>query len=659
MSVAVMSRIRLVGLNTERSKILNALTSQKQFEARSTSPLCDLATAVDEARMNELLSKQAKISFALDFLNSNHAESSKLISKHLAVFDEAKINYPDVKTLTPLKKGSRVLISESDFNDVGAKEFELISVCDELDKLSKKLVDLKSEQSRISNDIRAYQPFAAYDGKLSELGAHKYVTVIAAHNPSVNAKIDFGDMNVAYTFEGSHGTFITVICLNEDAAAVNVRLTERGFSICTLRDDCTAAEKIQSLRKEFDDITRQTLIARLNAMKFDDKYNELGVLYDVYGLSLERAEAENRFLRTEGAFVLDGWVPECNKDAVRHEVESVANVYIEFLRPEEGDSPPTLAQNPKVVQPFEDVTNMYSAPKYREFDPNIVMSVFFFIFFGIMIGDAGYGMILTAVGLFLGLRGKLEKGTKSLLLLVGICGISATVWGVVFGGYFAIDFGDNQVALWFNPLENPINLLIVSIVCGCVQLVVAYIIKGMKLVSAGKPFSAIFDAGFVILLFVALACLGLNLLTQIDALFTAAIAIAITGVVGIFFTAGREKKGIFGKLLGGFSGLYGLVNLFSDVLSYCRIFGLSLASCAIGFAFNTLGAMFFDLGVIGYIIGIIILIPLHIFNIGIGVLGAYVHNARLQFLEFYGKFYEGEGRLFTPLGERTKYIRFN
>lgn len=659
MSVAVMSRIRLVGLNTERSKILNALTSHKQFEARSTSPLCELSTVSDEARINELLSKQAKISFALDFLNGNRSELSKLISKNASVLSESKIDCPDIKTLTPLKKGSRVLISESDFSDVGAKEFELLSVCDELDKISKKLVDFKSEQSRISNEIRAYLPFVEYDGKLSELGTHKYTTVIVAHNQSVGAKVDFGDMNVAYSLSGKSGTFITVICLNDDAAAVSARLVERGFSACTLRDDCTAQEKIDSLKSEYNDLIKQSFVCRMNVMKFDDKYDELGVLYDVFGLSLERAEAENRFLRTEGAFVLDGWVPECNKDVIRHEVESVANVYIEFLRPEEGDAPPTLAQNPKVIQPFEDVTNMYSAPKYRELDPNIIMSVFFFMFFGIMIGDAGYGMILTAVGLFLGLRGKLEKGTKSLLLLVGICGISAIVWGVIFGGYFAIDFGNTKVALWFNPLENPINLLLLSIVCGCVQLVVAYVIKGIKLITAGKPFSAIFDSGFIILLFVALACLGVNLLTGIEVLLTVAIVIAIIAVAGIFFTAGREKKGIFGKLLGGVSGLYGLVNLFSDVLSYCRIFGLSLASCAIGFAFNTLGAMFFDLGVAGYIVGIIILIPLHIFNIGIGVLGAYVHNARLQFLEFYGKFYEGEGRLFEPLGERTKYIRFN
>ena len=110
--------------------------------------------------------------------------------------------------------------------------------------------------------------------------------------------------------------------------------------------------------------------------------------------------------------------------------------------------------------------------------------------------------------------------------------------------------------------------------------------------------------------------------------------------------------------MGGFSGLYGLVNLLSDVLSYARLFGLGLASGAIGMAFNTLGSMFFSIPIAGYAIGIIILVPLHAFNLGIGVLGAYVHNARLQFLEFYGKFYEGGGRLFAPLGERTKYIRY-
>ena len=140
---------------------------------------------------------------------------------------------------------------------------------------------------------------------------------------------------------------------------------------------------------------------------------------------------------------------------------------------------------------------------------------------------------------------------------------------------------------------------------------------------------------------------------------TVGLGLMIASLAGILLTAGRHNKGVLSKIMGGFSGLYGLVNLLSDVLSYARLFGLGLASGAIGMAFNTLGSMFFSIPIAGYAIGIIILVPLHAFNLGIGVLGAYVHNARLQFLEFYGKFYEGGGRPFSPMGEKTKYVRFS
>ncbi len=281
-----------------------------------------------------------------------------------------------------------------------------------------------------------------------------------------------------------------------------------------------------------------------------------------------------------------------------------------------------------------------------------------------MVGDAAYGLILAVAGLVIGMSKKFDTGFKRLALLVGMGGISAIVWGIIFGGYFSIDFGDKKVALWFNPLDEnggPMQMLVLSIVLGCLQMVVGYAIKFVALCKQGKPFSAIFDAGSIIILFGALGCLAVNMFllkTPVFALTIVAIVLAALGAGLILFFGGREAKNPFGKVIGGFKGLYGLINLLSDVLSYCRLFGLCLASCAIGLAFNTLGGILFDIPYVGYVVGVIILIPLHVFNLGIGVLSAYVHDARLQFLEFYGKFYEGGGRLFAPLGERTKYIRY-
>ena len=326
-------------------------------------------------------------------------------------------------------------------------------------------------------------------------------------------------------------------------------------------------------------------------------------------------------------------------------------------KPADGDSPPTLIVSNKIVKPYEDVTNMYSVPAYNEIDPNPFMAVFFFVFFGIMIGDAGYGIILSIVaGLVLKFV-KLEKGTARLVALVAMGGVSAIIWGALFGGLFSIS---GIPHLWFNPTEEPLMMLGVSIVLGVVQLLTGYALNSAKKFREHKPLDAILDSAFIFLLFGGLACLALYMLLNLSkTVMTVGLGLMITSLAGILLTAGRHNKGVLSKIMGGFSGLYGLVNLLSDVLSYARLFGLGLASGAIGMAFNTLGSMFFSIPIAGYAIGIIILVPLHAFNLGIGVLGAYVHNARLQFLEFYGKFYEGGGRPFSPMGEKTKYVRFS
>ncbi len=299
------------------------------------------------------------------------------------------------------------------------------------------------------------------------------------------------------------------------------------------------------------------------------------------------------------------------------------------------------------------------------------MAVFYFLFFGIMIGDAGYGLLLAIAGFVVGTSKKFDTGIKKLALLVGMGGVSAIIWGVLFGGYFSIDFGETNVAIILNPLDKPLLLLVLSIGLGCVQMVTGYIIKFVALCKEGKPFSAIFDCGSIILLFAALVCLAIGMLPSLAPMLgittdfvppqgftTAAMVLALAGVALILIFGGRASKNVFGKIVGGFKGLYGLVNLLSDLLSYCRLFGLCLASCAIGLAFNSLGSIIMGIPVVGYVIGGVVLAVLHLFNLALGVLSAYVHDARLQFLEFYGKFYDGGGRLFDPLGVKTKYIRF-
>lgn len=626
---------------------MDELVKSGVFEAAKATVAGNVPT--DRSRLDKAVARQAKVSFAIRYLSQCGEEYISLRAENADV-PEFPIDKPD--------KGGRKIVGYDDFYDVAAKEYELITVCDELEKTSFERLECKSLAQKNSAAIRAMQPYEAFPSPFSVLGEGNTVWVSLWYATSKVEDINFGDCPV-YTesYPSEKGTLISVIANKGERDKVSSVLSSLGFLSCGFNENKTAAQKIAEYGQCAREIAGRERDALCRALGYYKYLGELKVLYDVIGRDIEKSAAELEFVATGETFVAEGWVPATACDKVVGMVQKVSErVYVNVTEPQEGDTPPTLVESKKIFKPYEDVTNMYSVPAYHELDPNPFMAVFFFLFFGIMIGDAGYGLILALGGLIVLKCFKLERGMSRMIALFAMGGISAIVWGVLFGGIFAIE---GIPPLWFSPMEEPLMMLGVSIVLGAAQLLAGYALNSAKLFREHKPVDAILDSVFIFVLFAGIACIALDMLLSVDApLMKAGLGLIIASLVGILLTAGRHNKGIVSKIMGGFSGLYGLVNLLSDLLSYARIFGLGLASGAIGLAFNTLGVLFFDIPVIGYVIGMVILIPLHAFNLGIGVLGAYVHNARLQFLEFYGKFYEGDGRLFSPMGEKTKYVRF-
>ncbi len=654
MSVVKMTHLRLVGLSAQENKIVDRLSASGVFEVRKPDELTQKLRRVDGSFYRELMLKKSRVSFALDFIKA----------RYTALSDHNKKNKKTGRELYPIDKldlsSARMLITHADFEDVRAKEYDLLGVCDSLQKLSFDIVDLKTEQAELRRAAEEYAKFSASPVKMSmrERAGDVKLSIYSGGKPTDG---ELSALGCAFDYREDGKTY-TVACRADKLAELDRLMSSNGFERCPFTDDTDARTAAAERAARADEAERAVLELSAKAVKtYAKHYGELRILYDVIGLEIERAEADAQYLKTDSTFLLEGWLPEeCAARTVEEIRSECPSVFVQMLAPEERDAPPTLVRSAKIVAPYEQITNMYSPPKYRELDPNPIMSLFFFVFFGLMIGDAAYGAILAAVGFALGLSKRFDKGVKDLLLLVAMGGVSAVVWGALFGSYFAIDFGGTDVALWFNPLEDPMTLLILSIAMGVAQLAVGYVIKFVKLCMDKKPLSALFDAGSILLLFAALICLASTMLIENapKGLTVAAIVLAAVGLALIVVFGGRKNKNVFGKVFGGLKGVYGLVNLLSDILSYCRIFGLGLATCAIGLAFNTLGEIIFGIPGIGYPVGVLILIPLHVFNLALCILGAYVHNARLQFLEFYGKFYDGGGRLFSPLGSKTKHIRF-
>ncbi|MBQ8004037.1 MAG: hypothetical protein IJ299_02985, partial [Oscillospiraceae bacterium] len=313
----------------------------------------------------------------------------------------------------------------------------------------------------------------------------------------------------------------------------------------------------------------------------------------------------------------------------------------------------TLTHSAKLISPFETVTNMYSPPAYRGIDPNPTMAPFFAMFFGIMLSDAGYGLLLMLAGVFALVKMKPRGGFKNFMQLAVICGASTVLWGLLFGGFFgdAIPsvyrlFTGNifpyDTALWFNPTNDPMTMLIFSLILGGIQIVAGMAVKAYMMIRDGQVWDAIFDIGFWWVLFAG----------AITCIFNAKVGLYVlgAGALGLILTQGRAKKNIIGKFFSGVLSLYDITGYFSDILSYSRLLALSLSTAVVGNVINTMGIL---TGPIGFFVVFVIG---HVFNIAINLVGSFVHSARLQYVEYFGKFYESGGRLFAPLSIKTKNI---
>ena len=313
-----------------------------------------------------------------------------------------------------------------------------------------------------------------------------------------------------------------------------------------------------------------------------ERIEEVEILSDIAHTAILKEEHKARLTATKQCALLAMWCPVYQKERVKRVLERADAAY-EFTLPEEGEDVPVLLRNNAFARNFEWVVGMYSYPAYGKFDPTFVMSIFYFLIFGLMFADAGYGLVLSVV-CFCAVRFlKPREGMKRFLLMFGYCGISCIICGVLFGSYFGnfpLAFMENvlgktpsqmphlsilpseaaNVAVLFDPLQNPMAFLVVSLAVGAVHLIAGMAVKAYILCRRKQFLTALFDIGSYWLLF---AGIGVVFVAR-----TAGIILLVCGVLAILLTQGRDRKGIGGKLIGGFGGLYGLINYGSDLLSY-------------------------------------------------------------------------------------------
>jgi V/A-type H+-transporting ATPase subunit I len=515
---------------------------------------------------------------------------------------------------------------------------------------------LCAEESRLKSLIESLMPWEPMDLPLDSAGT-RYAAAVSGMVPA-SADLDALDKALENTVQEAQLFRISsskeqhcllLICLRDKLPDASDVLRTFSFSLSSLKNlHGTAKQNIRDTEQRLIELSDEKSSISAKIAAESPQREHLKLCADHVNTKIAKAEAAERLLGTESAVSLVGWVPASSEKTLQELFDKYDCAWeLEDPAPEETDSVPIFLKNNKLTQPLMMVTEMYSLPSYGGIDPNPLIMPFFSLFFGMMFADMGYGLIMFVLSL-LGNKLRARGTLKYMIGLLRLCGITTFIFGALTGSLFgdavtviAGMFG-HTVALpaLFNPLKDPLMVLVGSLIIGFIQIIVGMGISAYMSIRDGRWTDALFDVGSWWLLFagIALGALGITWW------------VAIAGVAALVLTQGRSSPSIPGKLIGGIASLYNITGYFGDVLSYSRIMALMLAGSVIASVMNKLGSLPGS---------IIVFIPIflvgHVFNMGLNIIGSYVHTSRLQYLEYFGKFYKDGGKPFKPLKINTNY----
>ncbi|NCB30149.1 MAG: hypothetical protein EOM66_01925, partial [Clostridia bacterium] len=549
-----------------------------------------------------------------------------------------------------------------------------LELCGKVEELERSISSLRADVDKrraLAEQLRPWKELSSDMAAIRPTAGVRYITGFLPPE-QVNALTDSGA--VVEVYGGEKEKAVLIACLESQYAEVlsavkALAFREYGFPAFS----GTPQENIVSLEAEAaaSEAKAEELQAELAAL--GKERSALCFGQDAAAIERDLEAGKTQTATTAATFLLDGWVREDRMEQIRSKLDAVTEVYyLEFRDPQEDETPPTVLQNKPLTAPYEAVTNLYSLPNYRAVDATPLFAPFYFIFFGMMLSDTGYGFILAlGAALFLKLvKPQGMMGALARVLFQG--GISTLFMGLFFGTFFGVPwsaiFKGLPFETWFPFIDssvNPIGMLAVCAGLGIVHMFFAVFIATFRCIKQGDWWAAIIDNFCWVLIVSGLLLLAAPALGMPQVLATIGKWMALGAAGAVFLFAGRSKKNIASRVLSGAGKLYDVTGWLGDVLSYARIFALGLSTGVIGLVLNTLcWDMLFAafhgnmvLTIIGFIITAVLSVGLHLFMMAISTLGCFVHTARLQYVEFFGKFYEAGGKAFRPLRYATRHVQ--
>lgn len=667
MSVLPMKHMLICAKRQDRKAILELLQRLETVEVIShdVDETDEVFSRMDVSQSAQLFTKNAaQADKALEILASAAPEKSSILSAF----------------------AGRTPITLSEYETNTKKRDTMMKVVTEILRLDKELTEAKADVPRITTQIEALTPWSSLDYPLSFTGTKKTAAFIGtfpeklteaeiAGTLASNAPdVDAIDINII-TSEDNF-TSVLISCLKSDRNAIDDALRRMNFQRPPVSDMVPTAQ-IEAYEKE-----RAAAIEKIDSTKekiasFADKRDDIRFISDYFRMRAAKYEVLGTLEQTKRIFIIEGYVPAQYADALENELTSKYEVAVEMYDPEPSEDVPVLLKNGPFAEPMEGVIESYSMPGKGELDPTTPVACFYYILFGMMLSDFAYGAVMSIATFVLIKKLKnMERSMRKTLTMFFYCGLGTMLSGILFGSYFGdaptviakTFFGKTlEIPKVIDPLTQPMKMLVLCFAIGIIHLFAGLVINLYTALKQKRYVDAISDSVLWMLLVAGLILFGLttDMVTGMFALNkispvagNVGKVMAVIGAIGIILMDGRESKNWFKRTLKGLYGLYNVTGYLSDLLSYSRLLALGLATSVISSVFNQMGSMVAGTPVVGVIFFILIFLVGHVLNLAINALGAYVHANRLQYVEFFGKFYNGGGRKFTPFAPNTKYLRF-
>ncbi len=462
---------------------------------------------------------------------------------------------------------------------------------------------------------------------------------------------------VEYVSADAMNQYILLIDNGTDAALSEL-LRDSGFVAIPLSGERSAAGQIEELAEQQNRLRDALANAKTAMSELAQRcLMPLRLEFERLSNQRKRIQARENFLSTQYLRFLEGYVPTESETAFREAVQRgiASGVYELELHPADkyDEDTPIMLKNGAVVRPFESIVETYSLPKYSEADPTPLMVPWYLLFFGLMVGDFGYGLVLF-FGTLIGLKTlPLKESMANMFRFFFLLSIPTMLAGLAFGSFFG---GLIPLPSLIDPTKNYMPMIIFSVVIGLVNVVAGLGIKAWMNLRDRKPLDAVYDVLFWYMALLGAIVFGGGGMLGFPAIVSQiAMVVMVLGMVGIVLFSARENKG-FTRYTWGLYNLYGITSYVGDLVSYTRIAALMLSGAFIGYAVNLISQMLFGAGIGGSIGGILVLVVFHAFNLFLSGLSGYVHSMRLIYVEFFGKFYEGGGVPFSRFRSESKYV---